>query len=204
MGPNGALPRCRLRALRRTNDSENGERVILAGIRTLAALIFCAVLLSSTGARATTTTLVTMDGVWWQGLTEDQKIAAVQAMMVAYRAGFDDGSEAAADSAAVLKWKSWNGPKPSPPSGSPPVPRGIDLIDQKAYHEVMQQATRNRPSFDARPFVDAVAEIDSVYRSNPTLLTTEVSAFLVCAATSPKSRAALHLPTCEYLAKQMK
>jgi hypothetical protein len=145
-----------------------------------------------------------MDGVWWQGLTEDQKIAAVQAMMVAYRKGYYDGSDEAAGNAAILKWKSWGGPRPTPPPGSPSAPPGIDFIDQKAYRQVMQQTTANRPSFDGRPFVDAVTEIDAIYRAHPSLLTTEVSAFLVCAATSPKSRAALHLPTCEYLAKQMK
>jgi hypothetical protein len=56
-------------------------------------LLCCLVLAAVLPARSTTT--VTADGVWWNGLGESAQVTAVQAGLSSFQAGFESGTIAA-------------------------------------------------------------------------------------------------------------
>jgi len=130
---------------------------------TLLALIltFSGSLMSS----ATTQTFVTHDGAWWQSLSRDEKITAVEGMLVGYSAGWEDAAfRSASDISTRLQRAGKN------------VGRSV------AQHR--QQLIDEEPQYGSRTFGVMVSKLDEVFNKYPKLSKTRVSLFVTCAVTS--------------------
>jgi hypothetical protein len=147
---------------------------------------------------STETVLVTHDGVWWESLTYDQKLAAVQGIMVGFEAGYSSARDAASDAISDVDWSC----VPSDPHD----PGCINRRDKvrRSTIQTIQTPLKNitgaarigyvnslvsavntmKPSFADRTFGMIVTRLDQVFENHPRLAKTAVSTFFECAAIS--------------------
>jgi hypothetical protein len=96
---------------------------------------------------ASATTSLTMDGVWWQTLSRDQKIIAVEGMLAGYHSGYGDG---------------WNGGyRYAIRAYNVPLSKSVPLLT----NSLVASAT-SEPAF-SKTFGTYVDEIDVWYEAHP-------------------------------------
>jgi len=144
--------------------------------------------------RSSELVLVTHDGVWWQGLTEDRKLAAVQGMLVGFDAGYTKAQIAAGNAIDVGVDITWTCVKPCPPDGriTPSTRAALRALLKNGrgdhsfglHNKFIDAMISQKPAFAGRTFGTMVERLNEVYQDRPALAKVAVSIFFVCAAVS--------------------
>ena len=123
-----------------------------------------AMLLLPPAAHATETTFVTFDGAWWTGLTNPEKLIAVQGMLVGYHGGYSDGAFAVVEKQASMRFKTSN-------------PR---VVEGKIYREVLSESHAGQD----RNFAQIIRQLNLYFVNHPEHASNLVSEEMFCALNS--------------------
>jgi len=135
------------------------------------AWLIALVLLTSSASSGTVVSLVTLDGAWWTDLAQDQKLAAMQGMLVGHDAGWRSAVDGVA--AGMAKADSWHG--------------RANGWDKPTIAKWRVYALKLNPVFSNRTFAEMVDQMDSVFVGHPGRKKWIVSPFVLCAARSGSS-----------------
>jgi len=126
----------------------------------IAILAMAALVCAAQPVNSSETISVTLDGVWWMSLTPDEKVRAMQGMIVGFAAGYERGEI--------------NEYNETRPRGDPQLPKGLSPVDPA------------EPTFADRTFGTMVSKMDAVFEGHPKLAKTLVQNFVECAGESGK------------------
>lgn len=137
--------------------------------------VVVAVLSLAQAVRSTTVTYLTTDGIWWEGLSDEDRVVAVQGMLAGFNAGYNNAlAQALFDVADTAAKKT-----------GPFVYSKLSNVEiANRFNGIMKQVQRERPSFAYRAFSKTADIITSTYENHPALAKTDVSVFVACAATN--------------------
>ncbi|MBD5605185.1 MAG: hypothetical protein IAI48_08870 [Candidatus Eremiobacteraeota bacterium] len=127
-------------------------------MKTLSLLIIMLTVL--TCRSATATERIIFDGAWWQSLTHDEQLIAVQGMLSGYSAGFLDGAV------------------------GEELPRKPTMAQLDARTRQLDRVAKYAYAESPYSFGTIVDRISAAYRDHPALEKIRVENFYDCAATS--------------------